>query len=173
MTAIKLRTGLWPTSMKSSVFDDFDYIFGNVLKPNIEEAERFVPACDFVEGADYFAISLDMPGIEQKDIQIEAKDGVLLISGERKQQTSFLEGDFFRNERFYGQFERSFGLPKEFNVDKIEAHFENGVLSIMVPKSEHSQTKKIEIQSEKTGFFSKLLGQKEKEAPALKDVVSS
>jgi len=173
MTAIKLRTSSWPTPMKSSLFDDFDYMFDHFVKPNTKQVEGFTPACDFIEGEDYFAISLDMPGIDQKDIQIEAKDGALIVSGERKRINSLLEGEVYRNERFYGQFERSFGVLKDLDADKIEAHFDNGVLSIMVPKPERSKAKKIEIQSEKTGFFTKLLGQKKTETPVLKDVVSS
>jgi HSP20 family protein len=74
-----------------------------------------------------------------------------------------------RHERVYGKFERIFALPASINADKIEAHYENGVLNVVLPKAESAKGRTIEIQSGQNSFFGKLLGSK-KETKELKDV---
>ncbi len=66
----------------------------------------------------------------------------------------------FHHERIYGKFERTFTLPETITADKIEAHYENGVLNVALPKAEAAKSRTVQIQTEEGGFLSKLLGTK-------------
>ena len=121
---------------------------------------QFVPAVDLHESPDFYLVSVDVPGVKQKDIRIDVQQGRLAISGERVRETASQDNLFKRFERAYGRFERTFQLPKNVDEGKIQARFENGVLEVMIPKAEVSKPKTIEIQSEKGGLFSNLLGRK-------------
>ncbi|MBD3798262.1 MAG: Hsp20/alpha crystallin family protein, partial [Campylobacterales bacterium] len=88
----------------------------------------------------------DLPGVDKKDINVDIKDGVLTISGERKFKEEVNEKDFYKMESFYGKFQRSFSLPDDIDNDKIDANTENGVLNVFIPKSAPKESKKIEIK---------------------------
>lgn len=95
----------------------------------------------------------------------------LKVSGERfRERKSSEEGSSLRHERAYGKFERVFMLPKSIEGDKIEAHFENGVLNVALPKTEVPKGKKIEIQSGDAGFFAKILGSKKETSKKVKEM---
>jgi HSP20 family protein len=116
------------------------------------------------ETDDSYLLSLDVPGIPQENIKVEANDGRLTISGERSSFNSE-NGDLFRRvERSFGKFERSFQLPQNVDQDKIQARYENGVLEVMVPKAEVAKPKSIQIESQKGGLFSRALGRGAKAA---------
>lgn len=148
----------WSRPSRSSYdfFNDFDQIVDSFLQPTHIEAKSFQAACDVNETDDGFLVSFDMPGVKQEDINIEVKGQQLMISGERKRVH---EGEL-RRERNYGEFERVFRLPETINSEKIEAHYQDGVLEVMIPKAEKVKGRSIEIQSGKSGFFGRLLGDK-------------
>ena len=79
------------------------------------------------------------------DIQITLENNVLRLSGERKVEKTVDQGNYHRIERVYGTFSRSFALPHEVDAEHVQAHFENGVLTITVPKAEQSKPRKIAI----------------------------
>jgi HSP20 family protein len=106
---------------------------------------HFAPACEIHDEEKMYSISLDIPGLRQEDIDIEVKDNHLHISGERKYEKKTDKNNVLRSERRYGKFSRVFSLPQNVNPEGIEASFENGVLQIMLPKEEKSQTRKIQI----------------------------
>ena len=166
----------WPRRSLSSelmedVFDDFDRIVNAMAKPTYANTVGFQPSCDISETNDHYMVSFDMPGVKKEDIKIEVQANQLVISGERHRETKKEEGkSALRYERLYGKFERTFVLPTSINVDQIEAHYENGVLNVALPKAENSKGRKIEIQSGSNSFFSKFLGSKKDSTKELKDV---
>lgn len=123
---------------------DFDRFFYN-------EPRGFYPAVDISEDEKNIYFNLELPGLTKEDVQIKIKDGnVLAIKGEKKQETKTedKERNFIRVERHYGEFSRFFSLPDNVNPDKIDAKFNNGVLSITIEKKEPEKPneKLIEIQ---------------------------
>jgi HSP20 family protein len=104
----------------------------------------FAPACEIVDNEKFYSVSLDMPGIKEEDIDLEVKENKLAISAERK----FVRDEkdtVLRSERHYGSYARVFSLPQDVKPDAIEAKFENGVLSVLLPKEEKAQPRKIAI----------------------------
>jgi HSP20 family protein len=124
----------------------------------------FTPAVDLRETDDFFLVSVDLPGVNPKDIHVDIQDGRLSISGERMREEKREEKGFRRFERSYGGFERSFQLPANVDEAKIQARCENGVLEVMLPKSEVAKPRQVQINAEKGGLFSRVLGQKNVEA---------
>jgi HSP20 family protein len=108
----------------------------------------FVPAVNTREGEKAYYIELDVPGMKKEDIEITAEENMLTISGERKRLEEAKEDYYYQVESHYGTFSRSFTLPQKVDIEKIEAHFENGVLEVVIPKlsPEATQPKKIHIQ---------------------------
>ena len=106
------------------------------LKLNVAETDRAVE------------VTADVPGVDAKDIDVQFRDGVLTIKGEKKLEKEDKQKDYHTVERTYGMFERSFSLPAEVQADKIEATFDKGVLKIMLPKAPEAQAKvkKIEVK---------------------------
>lgn len=120
----------------------------------------FNPAVDVDEEENHYLISVDLPGVKEKDIKVDVHLGQLTISGERSFESKKKdknEGRFY--ERSFGKFKRSFSLPTEVDADQIQARFENGVLEVYVPKAAKAQPKSIKIESGKGGLFSRLLGE--------------
>ena len=84
---------------------------------------------------DAIEVTVEMPGMDKKDIEIEVKDNILTISGEKKEAQEVKEGDYYMQERQFGQSNRSIGLPDNIDVNKISSSLKNGVLTIIVPKT--------------------------------------
>jgi HSP20 family protein len=169
----------WPrrslsSEMMGDVFDDFDRLVNALVKPTYAHTVGFQPSCDISETKDHYMLSFDVPGIRKEDIKIEVEENRLVIAGERQREVK-ANGDesALRHERVYGKFERTFTLPNSINVDKIEAHYENGVLNVALPKAESAKARNIQIQTGSTGFFSKLLGSNKEASKELKEAKSS
>lgn len=96
------------------------------------------PALDIQETDKQYKIALEVPGIEEKDIQITLDNDVLLVRGEKRQEQETKDGGFHRVERSYGSFQRALNLPADANQDTIKAAFKNGVLTITMEKREAS-----------------------------------
>jgi HSP20 family protein len=112
-----------------------DRVFG--MDVNVSETEKA------------FEVSAELPGVDEKDVSVEYRDGALTIHGEKKDERKEGESRNMRvAERSYGMFERSFTLPSEIEADKIAATFEKGVLKITLPKAPQAvaQVKKIAIR---------------------------
>lgn len=103
------------------------------------------PSVDMFEKDDQVVIKAELPGLEKKDINLEINNGVLTLKGERKYDNEVKEGNFYRREMSYGKFIRSFTLPAEVDADKIKAEFQNGLLTVEVPKSEAQKPKQIKV----------------------------
>ncbi len=107
-----------------------------------------VPTVDFVEHEDAFEMTADLPGLDEKNIELKVANGVLTIKGEKTEDKEEKEGDFHLRERRFGSFERLFHLPETVDTDKIEASFKHGVLTVKMPKAAEAQksAKKIEVK---------------------------
>lgn len=123
-------------------------------------APRFTPPVDLHESDDGYLISVDLPGVNEKDIKIDVSNGRLSISGERTHERREEGKGFRRFERAHGRFERAFQLPQDVNQEKIQARFENGVLEVLVPKTEVAKPRSIQVETQKGGLFSKLIAEK-------------
>jgi HSP20 family protein len=124
------------------LFEDF---FGETFESGIERA--WGPAVDITEDDKNIYLKADLPGMNQKDIKVSVDNDVLTISGERKsERQEKKEGKFYRLERVYGQFCRSFTLPDNVDPTKITAEYKDGVLTLTIPKTEEKKSKTIEIE---------------------------
>ncbi len=108
----------------------------------------FVPTVNTREDEKGYYIEVDLPGVKKEDIHLDVKENILTISGERKVKKEVKREDYYKLESSFGKFERSFTLPDDVDVDKIEAKTEDGVLNITLPKKveEKQQAKKIEVK---------------------------
>lgn len=125
----------------------FDSFFG---RRDVQSGtgRRWVPAMDLAETEDQLVLRADLPGLERGDIDIEVKDNVLTISGERKAEHERKGEGFHRIERSFGRFSRSLGLPRGIDAKSVTANFENGVLEVRMPKPEERKATRIEIATE-------------------------
>jgi HSP20 family protein len=108
-------------------------------------SRTWVPPVDIQETDDAYRIQAELPGLTKDDVQITLENNVLRLSGERKFEKDVTKENYHRVERTYGTFSRSFALPSQVSSDKVEAKFENGVLSITVPKAELAKPRRISI----------------------------
>lgn len=128
-----------------------DRLFSKLLEKDEEPmiTAKWTPVTDILETKDAYIIRAELPGIDEKDINIEIENGILTLRGERKFESKTEEKDFRRIERTYGNFFRSFTLPQNVNADKITAAFVNGVIEVVVPKKEEAKPKKITLEIKK------------------------
>lgn len=108
-------------------------------------AANFTPAVNVYEDDRTINIEADLPGIQEKDIDISLENNVLTISGERKLENEEKKENFHRIERSYGRFTRSFTLPNTVDTENVNAAFDNGVLKITLNKREEAKPKQIKI----------------------------
>ncbi len=103
--------------------------------------EGFSPRIDISEEGDRILIDAEIPGVKKDDLKITLQDNILTIQGEKKKEEKKKDRNYFRTERVYGTFKRSFTLPVEVNTDKIDAKFRDGMLHIELKKLEPKKTK--------------------------------
>jgi HSP20 family protein len=130
-------------SLQSEVNRVFDGFFGNGGTRGA--SRRWIPAMDLVETGDNLVLRADLPGLAREEVEIEVKDGVLTVAGERKAEHEEKSEGFYRAERAFGSFSRSLTLPKGVDAGKVEAEFENGVLEVRIPKPEDAKPHRVEI----------------------------
>jgi HSP20 family protein len=106
------------------------------------------PTLDIGANDKEYAISIEVPGVEQKDIKLEIANSTLTISGEKRQKTEEKEKNYYRMERSYGSFQRILSLPEDADQNGIEANFKNGVLNITMPRKKlaASDVRQIDIK---------------------------
>jgi HSP20 family protein len=108
---------------------------------------EFAPPVDVKETAEQVVVKAEVPGMEAKDINISVSGEVLTIKGEKKSEREEKEENYHLVERSYGSFSRSLVLPAAVDLDKIEAKYDNGVLTVTCPKKEEVKPKPIEIKT--------------------------
>jgi HSP20 family protein len=130
----------YPTSF-SSVLDKF---FNDSIA---KSAKQFTPAVDIAEDENQFEIHVSVPGMNKSDFNLDLTDGRLTISGERKMEEKKEGKNFHTIETNYGAFSRSFFVPETVETEKIEASYQDGLLTVILPKTEKKTNKsKIEVK---------------------------
>ncbi len=108
----------------------------------------WVPAVDIVEEKDRFVLRADVPGVKPEDINVNMENGMLTVSGERRDEKTEETQGMRRVERVVGKFYRRFNLPDSANADKISAKSNNGILEVIIPKQPEVAARRITVQSE-------------------------
>jgi HSP20 family protein len=140
------------------LFDDFGRGFWQPFRRSLFSVEPFfrrelklaaMPAVDVAESDKAFELTAELPGMDEKNIEVKVVDGNLTIKGEKQEEKEEKKKDYYLHERRFGSFERSFELPEGVEVDKIEAAFKKGVLTVTLPKKPEAQkpAKKIEVKA--------------------------
>jgi HSP20 family protein len=130
------------------VFEDFSQ--GFPLDPfSRKMGEGFQPKVNISESDKEITVSAELPGMDDKDIDVSLSKNELTIKGEKKEEKEEKKENFYHMERTYGSFQRTLPLPSEVEDNKAEANFKNGVLTIKLPKAPHAikETKKIEVKT--------------------------
>ncbi len=109
-------------------------------------AGAWAPAVDIYETPDSVVLKAELPGLSTNDIDIQVRDNVLTLKGERRLEKEVKEENYLRVERAYGSFQRAFTLPAAIQADKIRAVFKDGVLEVNIPKAEEAKPKQIKIE---------------------------
>ncbi len=126
---------------------EIDRLFDGFFRGGRSET-GYYPAVDIYETNDAVMIEVEVPGMSKDDIKITVEDNVLRIHGEKKLEREEKDRNYYVVERSYGTFERAFRLPDYVDSEKIKAKFENGVLTITLPKREEEKKKVIDVQIE-------------------------
>lgn len=110
--------------------------------------DRMMPQADVRDDGSQVTIEVDLPGVDEKDINLTIVDGVLTLKGEKKSEREEKKDNYYLSERSYGSFQRSIRLPDSVDESKVEAHFEKGVLKVTAPKRPEAvkTEKRIEIR---------------------------
>jgi HSP20 family protein len=129
------------------LFDDFTRGFPALTAFGGNGNGSLMPSVDVTETDKEIEITAELPGLEEKDVQINVADNVLTIRGEKKAEKEEKDKNYRLVERSYGSFERSLELPAGVNADAISASIAKGVLKVTVPKPAPAQSKKVEVKS--------------------------
>ena len=133
-------------NVRDPLFRVFDSFFNQDLLPSEEVSNRtWMPPVDIQETEEAYRLTAELPGLTREDISITLENNVLRLAGERKFEKDVQKDGYHRIERTYGTFARAFTLPSLVKHDQVEAAFENGLLTIVVPKAEQAKPRKITI----------------------------
>lgn len=135
--------------MRTEMDDVFQRFFGLPVEAKANgESNIWAPRVDISETDKAFIVKADLPGVDPKDVEINVRDGVLTVRGEKKEQKEEKHKNYHRVERFVGQFYRSIPLPVGVDEDNVQATTTKGVLSVTIPKKPEAQPKKIAVKSQ-------------------------
>jgi HSP20 family protein len=134
--------GFWTSPFRRSIFD---------IEPfwKRELALAATPAVDIVEKEKAYEVTAELPGMDEKNIEVKLANGGLTIKGEKQEEKEEKKKDYYLHERHFGSFERCFAVPEGVDSDKIEASFKKGVLTVTLPKKPEAikPVKKIEVKA--------------------------
>jgi HSP20 family protein len=130
---------------REPLFRLFDTFLGAEGRGEELQGRTWTPPVDIEETENAYILRAELPGLTKDDLQITLENNVLRLSGERKVEKNVDQGNYHRIERVFGTFSRSFALPHEVDAEHVQARFENGVLTLTVPKAEQAKPRKIEI----------------------------
>jgi len=141
------------------LFEDFDRDFwASPFRRSVFDLEPFwrrgaswpsAPAVDVADREKAYEITAELPGMDEKDVDVKVVNGGLTIKGEKQEEKEEKKKDYYLQERSFGSFERTFRIPEGVDKDKIEATFKKGVLTVTLPKSAEARKaeKKIEVKA--------------------------
>ena len=133
--------GSWPT-FRRSLFATEPMFSRGLTRTNML-------AVDVAESEKAYEVTAELPGIDEKNIEVKVANGILTMRGEKQEEKEEKKKDYYLQERHYGSFERSFEIPEGVDPDKIEAIFKKGVLTVTLPKKVEAQkpAKKVEVKA--------------------------
>jgi HSP20 family protein len=145
-----MRTTLnrWePFRGAATLQEQVNRLFGNALEHSGEESNltSWAPAVDIYETEHELVVKADLPEVDPKELDIRVENNLLTIRGERKFEKKVNEENYLRVERAYGSFSRSFSLANTVNAEAIKADYQNGVLTLTIPKREEAKLKQIKV----------------------------
>jgi HSP20 family protein len=131
----------------STLQDQINRLFNDTFERTGQESNltAWAPAVDIYENEHELVVKADLPDIDPKDLDIRVENNILTIRGERKFEKKVNEDNYLRVERAYGAFSRSFALANTVNPDGIKADYQNGVLTLVIPKREEAKPKQIKV----------------------------
>jgi HSP20 family protein len=137
----------WP-SLWEGFFPRGGRLFGDMSRDFAQSARAgaFVPAMDVSENDSHYTITVEIPGVRKDDVQVELRDDMLVIQGEKKSEREEKKERGRYIERSYGSFSRAFTLPADADAERLEASFEGGVLAVRIPRREALKPKQIAIK---------------------------
>jgi HSP20 family protein len=145
--AMRTITRFEPFSVAGTLQDQINRVFNDVLARGGEDSNltTWAPAVDIFETEHELVVKADLPDIDPKDLDIRVENNILTIRGERKFEKKVDQDNYLRVERAYGSFARSFSLANTVNTDAIKADYQNGVLTLNIPKREEAKPKQIKV----------------------------
>ena len=139
----------WPGFGRlSNLRDEIDRLFEAPLAEWVRSTQLlsgWTPALDVYEDKDNIVVKAELPGMKREEIELSLHDGSLNISGERKGVNKYEGADVYRSERFVGKFQRTVTLPSPVAADKVKAHYNDGILTVTLPKTEEAKPKHIDV----------------------------
>lgn len=140
---------MWRPRSMMRPFRDMEDMFNRFFPewPRREEHGGWNPSIDMVDRQDEVVLRADLPGMEQKDIDVTVQDGMITIRGERKEEREEKDKDFYCCERTFGAFSRSLALPPSVEPEGVKATFKNGILEVHLPKTREAKGRKVEIKA--------------------------
>jgi HSP20 family protein len=143
------RLATWnPFRDLARVEREMEGMLGRPLRWPWGDGEReWAPAVDMIDRKEEIVLRADLPGLDEKDIEVTVQDGTLTIRGERKEEKEEKKEDYYYSERSSGAFVRTLTLPAGVERDKVKATFTKGVLEVHLPKAKEAKGTKIEIKA--------------------------
>ncbi len=143
----KTQPSHWPLAELNRLQQEVARFFdGPLARSGRLPFDHWAPAVDLSEDRDRFVLRAELPGLKKEDIQIELQDGVLTLSGERKAATAENDDTLIRSERYVGRFQRAFSLPAPVQTEQVRAAYEDGVLTVTLPKQEEAKPRQIQVE---------------------------
>lgn len=130
-----------------TLFNDFDRWFDSIFSGDAVSRNVRTPAVDVREEKDRYVLEAELPGLTEKDIEVKIDDNLLTISAGTESEKEEKKNNYLFRERYNSVFSRSFVLPKDVDVEKVEAVFKNGILSLELRKNETALPKTIEVKT--------------------------
>lgn len=148
MALVKWKPSRDIWSMQDEMNRLFDRFFGSDLLGDREmlSPTGYYPNVDVSESKEAYVVTAELPGLKKEDVHITFQDGMLMIEGERKAEKEEKDVNYHRVERSHGKFCRTFQIPSGVREDKISANYRDGILNIVLPKTEESKPKEIEVK---------------------------
>lgn len=136
-----------------SLFDlqkDIDQLLGRRLSPVLSKQKSgtsdWVPSVDIHEDKENYYFDVEAPGVDKENLDVKVENAVLTVRGERKRSDEMKEKNYYRVEREYGSFMRSFSLPETADANTVLAEYKNGVLHVKIAKKEIAKPRQIQVQ---------------------------
>jgi HSP20 family protein len=154
MALMRWRDRGWPFRELDELREEMDRLFERTLGRTVplrreaQEVRGWAPAIDMFERENEVVLRAEVPGMSKEEINLSVFGNTLTISGERKTEEEIKEDDYYCCERSYGRFQRDITLPQGVDAEKIKASYKNGILEVVLPKTEEAKPKQVEVAVE-------------------------